>query len=128
VFFEAPHRIRRSLDALTQLLVNRQIFVFREISKIHETLVILPNIDHSAPVPELGEFCVVVSAGSANDQEIAPESDVFALFHRLSSGEAMSRDEAISMVAAFFGKDEKTISKIIKKAKILVDQRTKARS
>ena len=39
VFFEAPHRIRRTLADLTMILAERHIFVFREISKIYESLV-----------------------------------------------------------------------------------------
>ena len=39
VFFEAPHKLRRTLKDLC-LFVNRPIFVAREITKIHEELIL----------------------------------------------------------------------------------------
>ncbi len=44
VFFEAPHRIERTLSDLRATVVKRPIIVCREITKIHEQLVILGNI------------------------------------------------------------------------------------
>ena len=39
VFFEAPHKLRRTLEELI-ILVNRPIFVGRELTKLHEELVL----------------------------------------------------------------------------------------
>ena len=35
-FFEAPHRIRQTLQDLGGILVNRQIVVWRELTKVHQ--------------------------------------------------------------------------------------------
>ncbi len=39
VFFEAPHRIRKTLEAISTLLVDRPIIISRELTKIHEEVV-----------------------------------------------------------------------------------------
>ena len=67
VFFEAPHRITRTLAELAGLLVKRQIFIHREISKLHEELVIYNN-ETSDVVAETGEFVVVVQGISVKDK------------------------------------------------------------
>ena len=43
VLFEAPHRVLATLRELAQLLVKRQICVCRELTKLHEELVIGPT-------------------------------------------------------------------------------------
>ena len=36
VVFESPHRVRRSLEVLAQVLPDRQVMVGRELTKLHE--------------------------------------------------------------------------------------------
>lgn len=126
VFFEAPHRIRRTVEELST--VNRPIFIFREISKIHETLVIRSKHADAAEVQELGEFCVVVPGEAHSDGKPVDSTEAFELYLRLISGEPMDRDEAISVVAATFGMEQDQAAKMIKKAKILADRQSRSRS
>ena len=51
VFFEAPHRIRRTVTALIAK-VNRPIFIHRELTKIHEQLAVSPSMTNW---PERGQ-------------------------------------------------------------------------
>ncbi len=67
VFFEAPHRLETTLRLLSETIPDRQIAVCREITKLHEELVIGPI---SAIVDQLsrarGEYtCVVWPADQA---------------------------------------------------------------
>ena len=61
VFFEAPHRIRKMLTALSMLLVDRPIIVTRELTKIHEQ-VIRTTTRQAAELKfiEKGEFTLVL--------------------------------------------------------------------
>jgi 16S rRNA (cytidine1402-2'-O)-methyltransferase len=60
VFFEAPHRLRKTLEELS-LLVERPIFVGRELTKLHEELIwaspseLLAKFDNP-----YGEFTLVI--------------------------------------------------------------------
>jgi 16S rRNA (cytidine1402-2'-O)-methyltransferase len=64
VFFEAPHRIRRTLETLLERAGDCQVVIARELTKIHEELV-------RGPISEVllhvltprGEFTVVVEIG-----------------------------------------------------------------
>ena len=57
VFFEAPHRIQQTLEGLGLLLGDRPIMVARELTKLHEQLVITPsNAAATKAGAPLGEY------------------------------------------------------------------------
>ena len=61
IFFEAPHRLRVSLADLHAVAGDRTITVCRELTKIHEQLVIGPIMEVLRRLPEpRGEFTCVV--------------------------------------------------------------------
>ena len=62
VFFEAPHRIRRTLEALSEVLEpDRTVGIARELTKAHEELVVRPISELSQSLKEVrGEFTVLV--------------------------------------------------------------------
>ena len=79
VFFEAPHKLRRTLEELA-VLVNRPIFVARELTKIHEELVwASPNDLLDKFINPQGEFTLVIPplepgqipAETRSDSEVA---------------------------------------------------------
>ncbi len=78
VFFESVHRVKESIsDMIAAFGEDRQAFVGRELSKLHEQCVqeSLANIAEklrSAAIPEKGEFVIVVS-GTKEKQESAIE-------------------------------------------------------
>lgn len=63
VFFEAPHRIERTIGELTKLVApSRVIAIGRELTKAHEEVVVCPIVDALAMLTSLkGEFTIVVS-------------------------------------------------------------------
>ena len=115
VFFEAPHRIGRTLADLGSL-VKRQIHIHREISKINEEYVIWPN-----EPAELGEFVVVVAPESEAEARDELDSDVvFKYYQALSAGAGFEDDLAFEMLAKFLDVEPQAIRKSVKKSKILV--------
>ena len=70
VFFEAPHRIRRTLDELRRTAGNCEVLVAREMTKKHEELVRGP-IDEvvSGLAKPLGEYTVVANVGHTTEIE-----------------------------------------------------------
>src|SRR5580765_517096 len=68
VFFEAPHRIKETLDHLLVVMGNCQIAMCRELTKAHEQLVVGPiSSALEALLEPKGEFTIVVDAGQVAD-------------------------------------------------------------
>lgn len=63
VFYEAPHRIIRTLKAMLEIFGDRYISISREISKLHES-VFVGKISEALNSSNMmkGEFVIVVSA------------------------------------------------------------------
>ena len=99
VFFEAPHRIRRTLESCQLHLVERQIISFREISKINEESVIYTN----QPMREQGEFVVVVGPAVQDDApqgiDESTASMAIAVFGCITEYIAVERSVALEMTA-----------------------------
>lgn len=72
VFFEAPHKLRKTLEEL-RILVDRPIFVGRELTKLHEELIwATPGELLARFESPCGEFTLVVPP--AKDAEIARDA------------------------------------------------------
>ncbi len=105
VFFEAPHRIRKTLEDIG-VFVERPILVFRELTKLHEeALSGTPQhlLEHlSAP---RGEFTVVVPVRPATTDgaEQMDEASWKAEIGRITDNGAASRREAARILARRLG-------------------------
>lgn len=61
VLYEAPHRVRSLLDALTSTVPDATVAVCRELTKRHEQVLVGPSSEVAARVDqERGEFTLVV--------------------------------------------------------------------
>jgi 16S rRNA (cytidine1402-2'-O)-methyltransferase len=108
VFFEAPHRIRRTLSDLeTQLGRDREIAVGRELTKAHEELVVWPIYHHIEHFIEpKGEFTVLVPPADIGQAEArtAPGTDQLLLeFGELTNSEGATRRQALRVLAERHG-------------------------
>jgi 16S rRNA (cytidine1402-2'-O)-methyltransferase len=128
VLFESPHRIRRTLSDLNEILAIRHIYVFRELTKINEESGIYPNIHNNDWPTERGEFTIVISPGGAEADGKASEgldnNALVELFQQLSSAQALTREMAVELVAMRFGRSVAEVRKIVKKAVILAKQQS----
>ena len=120
VIYEAPHRIRDTLSDLLDNLGDRQILLARELTKLHETLVVRPisGLLGSAAI-ERGEYTIVVSPPDASSQLPieASNSDIYTAFGLLTNNESRSRREAIQALAARFGLSPKEVYRRIEAVK-----------
>lgn len=97
IFYEAPHRIQKTLEYLLQVFGNRKITIHREISKLHEEIC-RGTIQELIPiVSELkGEFVLVVDG----NHDVVDYSSMSVLEHvRLYLDDGMSEKDAIKLVA-----------------------------
>ena len=62
VFYEAPHRIIRTLQAMLDIFGDRIISISREISKLHESVFVGHISEAIKTIQVKGEFVIVVEA------------------------------------------------------------------
>ena len=74
VFYEAPHRIVKTLEMMLEIFGDRYISISREISKLHES-VFVGKISQALENTSLfkGEFVIVVSP---NEEEIVDDMSI----------------------------------------------------
>ncbi|WP_125778385.1 16S rRNA (cytidine(1402)-2'-O)-methyltransferase [Antribacter gilvus] len=104
VFFEAPHRIAETLDAMAQAFgADRPAAVCRELTKTYEEVLRGPLATLATEARERalrGEICVVV-AGAPPTEAASPEELVGDVLERVASGERLK--EAVAAVAEAAG-------------------------
>jgi 16S rRNA (cytidine1402-2'-O)-methyltransferase len=122
VLFESPHRVAKTLKELRTELPNRPINIFRELTKIHETLVICPPKRPAEVETVKGEF--VITIGPDDEEAYKPPDplEIVRIFDALESAPGGSVDEALALTAAATGTDQRRVRSIIKKNKIWVKQ------
>lgn len=76
IFYEAPHRIDKTLKAMFEVLGNRKACIARELTKLHEefirgTLEELSNIEKESLKGEM----VIVVEGNVDEPSLTPSDD-----------------------------------------------------
>ena len=95
VFYEAPHRIMRTLQAMLSVFGDRNISISREISKLHESVFVGKISAAIGSIDVRGEFVIVVEAN--NEEILSDMSIVDSVNMYIKSG--LSSMDAIKRVA-----------------------------
>jgi len=102
-FFESPHRMAAAVSEIATYFVNRPILVAREMTKAHETaIVVLANDINTMDIRLKGEFTIVVGPASEPGRTVAvQDADVAERFKQLSlvHHEASRRDLIVRLAA-----------------------------
>jgi 16S rRNA (cytidine1402-2'-O)-methyltransferase len=112
IFYEAPHKILRSLEDMLEVLGDRRAVVTRELTKIHEEAIrgtLSDILRHLQTGTIKGEFTVIVHGASSepHKQDIDPAEYLKNLMlHR-----GLSKKEAISVAAEELGLPKKDVYK-----------------
>jgi 16S rRNA (cytidine1402-2'-O)-methyltransferase len=121
VFFEAPHRVQATIDEIKQLLVDRPIFVGREMTKVHEDLVVRQICDLStASVVPKGELVVVVAAPTSSPKRSSSEirrEELLVIFGYMTETLGLGRRTAITRLAQIHGVSARLIYHALEEAK-----------
>jgi 16S rRNA (cytidine1402-2'-O)-methyltransferase len=121
VFYEAPHRIRRTLEDMLQAFGDRVVAVGRELTKAHEQLVIKPISRHLAEAfEERGEFTIVVEGSSPDTSQPLPipsAQQMAAEIGQLTDIGPLSRREAIRELAKRHGLSNRQVFNLLEEAK-----------
>lgn len=114
VFYESPKRVLKCLKDCLAVLGDREIFLARELTKIHEEFLsgkiseVLNSLDNRPTVK--GEFVVIVSAARVEAKPQDADIDELLQWYK---GQGLSLKDAVKRLAADF---EMSRSEIYKKA------------
>jgi 16S rRNA (cytidine1402-2'-O)-methyltransferase len=117
IFYEAPHRILDTLDAVEQALGPRPVVVARELTKLHEEFLrgtpseIRATLAARASVK--GEITLLIGKGAAVAVDETPLGDAVETY----VGQGLSRMDAIKAVAHRRGLSKREVYKEIEKLK-----------
>lgn len=120
VFFEAPHKVRKTLGDLAEL-VKRPIIIGREITKLHEEFVsgTISELLSKFEAPQ-GEFTVMVPPTDPADEVAAEVTDdsVVVLFGQITKlRESGSKRDAARETGERLGLTAKQVYEIIERNK-----------
>lgn len=107
IFFESPRRLHTTLREMSTILAERPIVVARELTKIHETLVIGPirEVLRRLPSDPKGEVTVVISPCQQADpsRDIPSDSQLSDEYGQITESQEHTRREAIRTLATRHG-------------------------
>jgi 16S rRNA (cytidine1402-2'-O)-methyltransferase len=121
VFFEAPHKLQRTLEELT-MLVDRPIFVARELTKVHEELIwatpseLLARFDNPH-----GEFTLIIPPGQAAEaaREALTDIEIQQLVGQITDiDRPKSKREAARIAGERLGLTAKQVYEALERAKV----------
>lgn len=123
-FFEAPHKIQRTLTDATDILGERPIMVGRELTKLHQEFIFgdARSVLDKLQTPR-GEITVVVGPRQIAVSDAAPisDEDVELEFCQMTNNATLSRRQAVSAIALKLGRSPRDVYSAIERARKLGD-------
>lgn len=120
VYFESPNRIAASLEAVREILGERQIVLARELTKLHETFTrgwiseILAR-----PLETRGEYTVLVSdqiQRSPMTASALTDTQIVETFGQITEFGGVSARDAVARIADEAGRPRQEIYAVLRKA------------
>lgn len=106
IFYEAPHKLLKTLEDIESVFGDRKISLARELTKIHEEIrrtTLSEAIKYYSENPPRGEFVLVIEGADrkAKEEEDAKKYDNLTISEHVEMlmGENMSKKDAIKEVA-----------------------------
>ena len=121
IIYEAPHRIRATLEDMLTTFGDRVVALGREVTKVHENLAVRPISEHlTALSDERGEFTLVVegaAVGSSPSIDIPAPEKMAIEFGRMTNSDAVGRREAIRALATKYRIPAREVFALLERAK-----------
>ena len=118
-FYEAPHRVRQTLQELANVSGERPICVARELTKIHEQIVIGTTTDIIGQITDWrGEFTIVVGPATVASVGLNMVSDLeIARAYSNAPRTTGGRRRLVADIAKKYGRSTNDVYGIIEKFK-----------
>lgn len=99
IFYEAPHRIDKTLNDMFSILGNRKACIARELTKAHEEFIrgTLDELSKLDPATLKGEMVIIVEGNLKPQNEVSDQQIIEALKNALKTG--LKGKEAVSFVS-----------------------------
>ena len=120
IFFEAPHRVRETLEAAARILGDRPAMLGRELTKLHEEMIRGRLTEIVGQLTETrGEFTIVLGpADPAADKASIPGNPaLYREFCDLTEKHGLGRREAISRLAERYGVPSRTVYSAVERGR-----------
>lgn len=120
VLFETPHRIKKTLEDIGDILAERPITIARELTKFHEDIH-RTTTKHARqlPIAEKGEFTLVLGPPLSVDShvEVIDQKEIANYFYHLTEFEGLQRRAALTRTAHNFGLTTKQVYSTLERLK-----------
>ena len=112
IFYEAPHRIKKTLESLYEIFGDRKACLARELTKKHEEFIRagLKELSEIDPETLKGEMVIVVEGSSGEEKPIISNTDVVNMVKAMVES-GMSTKDAIKKVSELTKINKNTIYK-----------------
>ena len=121
IFYEAPHRIRATLQDMLTMFGDRLAASGRELTKVHEQLVVRPISQLiKGLTEERGEFTLVVAGAPQHStgQEVPPPAQMAREFGELTNILPVNRRDAIRTLATKYAISSREVFSLLERAKL----------
>jgi 16S rRNA (cytidine1402-2'-O)-methyltransferase len=125
VFFEAPHRLLRTVSDTRLYLAERQIIAIGELSKINEKFINCHNYGDITDAQARGEFVLLVYPKAGTDVQSVVSSGPTDVVGRIADCSSFSDSDQAKMLAALAGYSVRHASNVIKKHKISIKRQNR---
>jgi 16S rRNA (cytidine1402-2'-O)-methyltransferase len=121
VLFEAPHRLRKTLEDLKALLGDRPVVVAHELTKLHESWHrgLASELLADPTLPAKGEFTLVVGPSpEGSETHVTPNSKTIWLeFGQLTNIAGIDRKQAIAKLAEKYRLPKRQVYALVEASK-----------
>lgn len=113
IFYEAPHRIQKTLESMLEILGDRKACIARELTKKHEEFIRggLKYLSELEPETLKGEMVIVVEGNKAQDSASIDNNDLITMVKTMVES-GMSTKDAIKKVSDLTKVNKNTIYKL----------------
>ena len=110
IFYEAPHRINKTLNLLREGLGNRYTCLARELTKINEEF-IRGNLDELETLDDIKGEMVLIIEGNKEEASVEDDKIVARVAYFIKLG--LSQKDAINVVSEEFSVNKNYIKKLV---------------
>ena len=113
IFYEAPHRIKKTLEAMYEIFGDRKACLARELTKKHEEFIRLglKNLSELDPETLKGEMVIVVEGSTGEVKPVISNTDIVNMVKSMVDS-GMSTKDAIKKVSEMTKINKNTIYKV----------------
>ncbi len=118
IFYEAPHKLKNTLNDLFKIFGNRKISIVKEITKMHESVMMFnlkDAVNYFNSIENIkGEFVLILEGNKEyNTEEIIDVDEAVNMIYKLHNDSDVPYSEAVKIVAEKTGHKKNELYKLV---------------